>query len=64
MAPGSDSVHPATGVNVKLLRFADWRAERASAKVTPCGQPRPTKGILVAMTVIVRTLASSGSPAM
>ena len=38
-------------------------ALRTAARAPP-PQPRPTNGIFVAMTVIVRTLAESGSDAM
>jgi hypothetical protein len=38
--------------------------ERASCARSGRAYPRPTNGILVAMTVMAATFASSGSPAM
>jgi hypothetical protein len=37
---------------------------QAKTSFNPCDYPRPTNGILVAITVMNNTLASSGRPAM
>jgi hypothetical protein len=42
----------------------DYRGLWAAYGGTPPAYPRPTNGILVAITVMKRTFASSGRPAM
>ena len=56
--------------NLFLLQFQIFTSIFTSIKstafgiiISPC-HPRPTKGILVAITVMKSTFASSGSPAM
>lgn len=52
--------------NLFLLQFQIFTSIKSTAFgiiISPC-HPRPTKGILVAITVMKSTFASSGSPAM
>ena len=46
------------------MKYAEAITPEHRNATGPSGQPRPTSGILVAMTVRNCTLASSGSPAM
>ena len=55
---GFDAAVPTETAEQALRRFLRERLQRVS------GYPRPTNGILLAMTVMNSTLASSGRPAM
>jgi hypothetical protein len=59
------SVRPSPrAVRADLARGVAVAASLSHPSILPDPYPRPTNGILVAMTVMVATLASRGSSAM
>jgi hypothetical protein len=61
--PGEGRIHGASPPDAGAV-WTPAFAGVAIGRAGECGQPLPTNGIFVAITVMKRTLVSSGRPAM